>query len=59
MTEAGRRARDWADYHEQERRRLEEQAQEVARLPYGLKELPPSASMNVGDSEQPKGQLRP
>jgi hypothetical protein len=56
MTEVERRARDWADYHEQERRRLEEQAQEVARPPIGLKELSPSASMNAEDSEQPKGQ---
>jgi hypothetical protein len=59
MTEAERRARDWADYHEQERQCLEEQAQEVARPSIGLKELPPSETMNVGDSEQPKGQPRP
>jgi hypothetical protein len=59
MSEAERRARDWADYHEQERRRLEELAQEQVRLPIGLKELPPSESMNAEDSEQPKGQPRP
>jgi len=53
LSEAERRARDWADWHEQERRRLGEQAQEVARPPIGLKELSPSETMNAGDGEQP------
>jgi hypothetical protein len=58
LSEAERRARDWADYHEQERRRLADQAQAEDRSRYGLRELPASDTMNGKDSEQPKGQPR-
>jgi hypothetical protein len=58
LSEAERRAWDWKDYHEKERRRHEDQAQAENQTQYGLRELPPSDTMNGKDSEQPKGKPR-
>jgi hypothetical protein len=52
MTEAERRAHDWADYHEKQRLRGEELAQEDGRLPIGLRELRASDTMNTSNRER-------
>jgi hypothetical protein len=51
MNEAERRAWDWKDYHEQERQRIAEQAQEAGQPQYGLHDLPASQTMSRGNRE--------
>jgi hypothetical protein len=58
LSEAERRAWDWKDYHEKERQRLAEQAQEEDRPQYGLRELPASETMSVGKRKDEREQLR-
>jgi hypothetical protein len=51
---AERRQRDWANYHEMEKRRKEEEQQD-SRPQYGLRELLAPETMNADDSEQSEG----
>lgn len=51
LSDAERRAWDWADYHEKELLRLKELAQEEDGLPIGLRELRGSDTMGEGNRE--------
>jgi hypothetical protein len=56
LSEAERRVRDWGDWHEKQRRHLEEQAQEEDRPQYGLRELLASDTMSTGNREHEQEQ---
>jgi hypothetical protein len=57
MSEAERRASDWSDYHEKEKLRRKGLAQEVVRLPDGLRELPASDTKRNGNREREREQV--
>jgi hypothetical protein len=57
LSEAERRAWDWADYRGQERERCEELDEEEGRLPIGLRELRASDTLGKGNREREQGQV--
>jgi hypothetical protein len=56
LSEVERRAYDWADYRKKQGRG-EELAQENRRLPFGLRELRASDTMNTSNREREQGQV--